>query len=263
MRVHVLETGRLRANETFLRAEGWGPAILRRRADVEFPVYCFVVEHPEGTFAIDSGLGARVGIARWQQRCVPTVVEGPEPIDVAMRARGLDPAAVSRVILTHLDWDHVGGVGRLPRAEPLVHRPEYAAATGRMGALRYKRQLWPRSFTPTLFELDGEPCGPFPRSRALTRSGDVRVVGLPGHSPGQVGVVLHAQDSVLFFAADHILRRDWFLEDYEAGRLLGLGIFSPQEARETSGRVHRFVDETDAILLPSHDADVPARLAGW
>jgi N-acyl homoserine lactone hydrolase len=263
MRVHVLETGRLRANETFLRADGWAPAILRRRADVEFPIYSFVVEHPEGTFAIDAGLGARVQVARWQQRCVPSVLDGPVPIDVAMRARGLDPAAVSRVILTHLDWDHAGGVGRLPGAEVLVHRAEYAAATGRMGAIRYKRELWPPAFAPTLFELDGEAWGPFGRTRALTRRGDVRLVGLPGHSAGQVGVVLHAHDSVLLFAADHMLRRDWFLEDYDAGRLLGLGIFHPQQARETSRRVRRLLDEMDAILLPSHDGDVPARLAGW
>jgi len=36
----------------------------------------------------------------------------------------------------------------------------------------------------------------------------------------------------------------------------------PQQAREKSG-VHRLVEDTDAILLPSHDSDLPARLAGW
>ncbi len=123
MKVHVFETGRLRSNQTFMRAQGWAPGLLRRRIDVEFPIYSFLIEHPEGVFAVDTGLGRRVHVPRWQRRLVPTVVSGPLAMDDAMRRQGLDPATVSRVILTHLDWDHVGGVDRFPRADVLVHRP--------------------------------------------------------------------------------------------------------------------------------------------
>jgi len=261
VRFHVFETGRLRSNQTFMRAQGWAPGLLGRRVDVEFPVYSFLVEHPEGMLAIDTGLGRRVDVPRWQQRFVPTVVSGPLPIDDAMRRRGLDPAAVSRVILTHLDWDHAGGVDRFPRAEVFVHRPEHESATGRLGAARYETRAWPRSFSPTLYDLEPEAFGPFPASLPLTERGDVRVIPLPGHTAGQVGVVVSTAEATLVFAADHVLRRDWFVEDHAAGRLLGLGIFHPREARETSRRLHRFLEDTGAVLLPSHDDQVPERLA--
>jgi glyoxylase-like metal-dependent hydrolase (beta-lactamase superfamily II) len=259
--IHAFETGRLRSNETFMRAQGWGPALLRRRVDVEFPVYSFLIEDPDGDLAIDTGLGRRVHVPRWQRRFVPTVVSGPVTMHDAMRQRGLDPASVSRVILTHLDWDHAGGVDRFPHAEILVHRPEYESATGRAGAVRYQTHAWPPRFSPTLYDLEPEPFGPFPASLALTERGDVRLVPLPGHSAGQVGVVVATDDATLVFGADHALRRDWFLEDYAAGRLLGLGIFDPRAARETSRRLHRFVEDTGAVLLPSHDDQVPERLA--
>lgn len=261
MKIHVFETGRLRSNQTFLRAQGWASGLLRRRVDVEFPVYSFVVEHPEGMFAIDTGLGRRVHVPRWQQRFVPTVVSGPVAMGDAMRERGLDPAAVSRVILTHLDWDHVGGVSCFPRAEVLVHRREYESATGRLGGVRYQPRLWPAGFSPALYELEPDAFGPFPTSLRLTDRGDVRVIPLPGHSAGQVGVVVSTGDTTLVFAADHLLRQDWFLDDYAAGRLLGLGIFHPRDARETSRRLHRLTQVTGAVLLPSHDSEVPARLA--
>ncbi len=260
MKVHVLQTGTLRGNETFMRAQGWPAGLLRRRADRAFPVYSFVVEHPDGAIAIDAGLAAGVVVARWQRRFVPTVIDGPRPLQDVIHARGLDPAAVTRVILTHLDWDHVGQVGCFPNAEILVHRPEHEAATARSGAIRYKTDLWPAAFTPTLYDLGDDPYGPFPHSLALTERGDVRLVPLPGHSAGQVGVVVHDDDTKLLFAADHVLRHDWFVEDHAAGRHLGLGIFYPHQARETSHRLHRFLADTNAILLPSHDSDVPARL---
>ncbi len=266
MTIHMFETGRLRSNQTFMRAQGWGPALLQRRVDVEFPVYSFLIEHPEGNLAIDTGLGRRVHVPRWQRRVVPTVVSGPVTMDDAMRQRGLDPASVSRVILTHLDWDHAGGVDRFPDAEILVHRPEYESATGRAGAVRYQTRAWPPRFSPTLYDLEPEPFGPFPASLALTEQGDVRLVPLPGHSAGQVGVVVSTDGTTLVFGADHVLSQDWFLEDYAAGRLLGLGIFDRRAARETSRRLHRFLEDTGAVLLPSHDDQLPERLAaatGW
>jgi glyoxylase-like metal-dependent hydrolase (beta-lactamase superfamily II) len=259
--IHVFETGRLRGNETFMRAQGWAPALLKRRIDLEFPVYSFLIEHPEGVFAIDTGLGRRVDVPGWQRRTVPTMVGGPLAMDGAMRRRGLDPADVSHVILTHLDWDHAGGVERFPGAEVLVHRPEYESATSRLGGVRYQTRAWPDGFSPTLYDLEREPFGPFPTSLTLTRRGDLRLVPLPGHSAGQVGVVVTTEAATLVFAADHVLRQDWFIEDYAAGRLLGLGIFQPRDARETSRRLHRLIEDTGAILLPSHDDEVPQRLA--
>jgi len=89
----------------------------------------------------------------------------------------------------------------------------------------------------------------------------VRVVPTPGHSIAQIGVIVETDGVAMFFAADHVLRQDWFLDDYAAGRLLGLGAFFPEPAKETSRRVHRFLEQQPTVFLPSHDAETPARLA--
>jgi glyoxylase-like metal-dependent hydrolase (beta-lactamase superfamily II) len=260
IRIHTFETGRLVGNETFLRGEGW-TSLLRRRRDYEFPAYSFVVEHPDGLIAIDTGMTGRAGSPRphVERRFVPRPIAGQE-IGPAMRAGGLDPADVRRVILTHLDWDHAGGLAHFPGAEVLVHRPEHEFAATRVGRWRYEPHLWPADFTPTVYDLDPEPYGPFPASKALTDDGSVRIVPLPGHSIGQVGVIVRCGDLRLLFAADHLLRQDWFLEDCQAGRLLGLGIFFAMQARETSRRIHDFIESVPTVLVPSHDDEAPARL---
>jgi N-acyl homoserine lactone hydrolase len=263
MRVHVIKTGRLVGNETVMRGEGWS-SVFRRRRRYEFPAHCFVIEHPEGHIAIDTGLPKNVRLPA-SQRLVSApspLIEAGEEIGPQMRAAGLDSEDVRRVVLTHLDRDHTGGLEYFPHSEVLVHRREHEFAQKFMGKWRYQPKLWPSWFGPSLYDLDPEPYGPFPESKTLTKSGDVRLVPIPGHSIGQVAVIVQMGDVGLFFAADHALRQDWFVEDYDAGRLPMLGaLFFPKIAAETSRRLHRFLEEVPTVFIPSHDSDAPARLA--
>jgi N-acyl homoserine lactone hydrolase len=259
VRVHVFETGRLIGNRTFLRGRGWS-SLLRPAEPFEFPVHCYVLEHPDGLIAIDTGLREGVRVPRAQRRFVPRPIVAPEEtIGARMRAKGLRPEDVSTVVVTHLDWDHAGGLGAFPNAKVMVHRPEYEFARSAMGRMRYQPRLWPGDLRPALYDLEPVPYGPFPQSRALTNG--VQLVPLAGHSIAQVGVIVQSDHHAVLFAADHMLRADWFEEDYRAGNLLGLGIFFPELARETSRRIHRFTQDTPTVLLPAHDAGAPARLA--
>ena len=259
--VHVIDTGRLVANRTFLRGEGF-TSLMRRVELVEFPALAYVVEHAEGLVVIDTGLGAHIPGPRSVRGFppAPTTTRDQE-IDAGMRRHGLDPRDVRLVVLTHLDTDHTGGVRHFPHAEVLVHRREHDFARTRIGRYRYRPSLWPADFAPTLYELDPEPCGPFASSRAITRSGDMRLVPIPGHSPGQVAVAYERDGVTLLFAADHMLRADWFAEDLAAGRLLMLGAFGKSDARMTSLRLQEFIRDRPTVLLPAHDADAARRLA--
>ncbi len=261
VRLHAIETGRLVGNLTFLRGERWS-SLLRRPVGLEFPVYSFILEHPAGLIAIDTGIGPGVQSPRprIQRRFVPDPVER-RAIGPAMRSAGLEPADVRQVILTHLDWDHAGGLAEFPAARVLVHGPEWKFAQTRFGRTRFEPGLWPAGFVPTLYELDADPLGSFPASLPITPEGEVRIVPLPGHTPGHVGVVVRAEGSTILLCGDHVLRADWFAEDYEAGRLLGLGIWNAGPARETSRRIHEFALTESALLIPSHDAETPLRLS--
>ena len=143
----------------------------------------------------------------------------------------------------------------------LVHRPEYEFAQTRLGRARYRPSLWPEHFAPDLYELKDEPFGPFPASRSVTSAGDLRLVPIQGHSPGQVAVAYDTGDLTLLFSADHMLRADWFAEDLRAGRLIMMGAFGRNDARQTSERLRQFVGQRPVLLLPAHDSAAPARLA--
>ena len=260
--VHVFETGRLRANKTFLRGEGFS-SLLRPVESIEFPALAFVIEHPEGLVAIDTGLSGDVTTPRRFRGFspAPTTIGHELEIGAQMRRRGLDPADVRWVVLTHLDWDHTGGLHHFPAAEVLVHRPEHEFARTWLGRARYRPSLWPDHFEPRLYALEEEPVGPFPASRAVSSTGDLRIVPIPGHAPGQVAVVYETGGETLLFSADHMLRADWFIEDLAAGRTIMLGAFGQSDARVTSLRLQAFIRERPTVVLPAHDSQAPARLA--
>lgn len=258
--VHAIDTGRLVANGTFLRGEGFA-SLLRRVDLIEFPALAYVIEHAEGLIVIDTGLGAHVPKPRTLRGFPPTPsTTADQEIATRMRQRGLDPREVRLVVLTHLDTDHTGGLRHFPDAEVLVHRREHDFARTRVGRLRYQPRSWPPDFVPTLYDLKADPYGPFAASHAVTRSGDVRIVPIPGHSPGQIAITYDLEGVTLLFAADHMLRADWFAEDLAAGRLLMLGVYAKQDARETSLRLQEFIRQRPTVLLPAHDADAPSRL---
>lgn len=255
MLVHAIQAGTLTGNRAFLRSSSV-LGLLAPSRPVEFPVLAYAIEHPDGLVLVDTGMDVPPPrVQRSLRRIAPEPSIAPgQDIASGLRGRGLDPGAVTTVVVTHLDWDHVGGVGAFPRARVLVHRLEMAFAGTRLGRMRVQPERWPESFAPELVDLDGPPLGPFAASRTVVDG--ISLVPLPGHSPGQAGVVVEDDGPPLLLCADHVLSLEWF----EEGRALGQ--FMPRVTRDTSARVERFVREWSAVLLPAHDAGAPARLAG-
>ena len=107
-------------------------------------------------------------------------------------------------MLTHLHTDHAGGLHHFPDNEILVTRSELEFGSGLRGRLRgyVANKHWPAWFRPTVLDLEPEPFGPFPQSLRLTEAGDVTLVPVPGHTPGQIGVLVEDGDHTVFLAGD-------------------------------------------------------------
>ena len=262
MGVLAIQTGRLTANETLWRS-GSLSSLLRRKEEITFPATFFVLERSEGLVAVDSGIDSRAKTPRALQRIVPAPSAGPQDeAGPRMASAGLEAAEIGTVLATHLDWDHIGGVRHFPNATVHVHREDHKWATGFRAKGRTLPKLWPESFQPRLFELESAPYGPFARSAGVPGLEGIRIVPLPGHTPGQVGFVVDDGNRRLFFCGDHMLRVDWFEENFASGRKRALLEFSGKAGTDTSERVHTLAEESDVVMIPSHDPDAH-RAAGF
>lgn len=194
MKVHKLTAGRVRGPR---RPRGARRYLQLEWSDATFPVNAFLIEHPQGLCLVDAGqcaAAARPGyLPRWHPFVRILRFElGPED-EVAAQIRGLGYTAsdIRWVVLTHLHPDHVGGLAPFTSSTVIVSAREWQRASGLGGRLLgYVPQQWPREITPQLVRIDGRPVGPFAASLDLVDDGSVRLVPLPGHTPGQIGVLV-------------------------------------------------------------------------
>jgi N-acyl homoserine lactone hydrolase len=177
-------------------AAGMGLAGDRIRAPMPF----YVIEHPEGVALFDCGLHADMTDAQDGYRRAlagqgMNVEVSPEELPAArLQALDLDPSRVRWVVLSHLHFDHAGGLHQFPNATVVVQRREWDAG--------FDDDLAARYFLPrTYFDL-GHRVVTIEGEHDLFGDGAVTCIPSYGHTPG------HQSLRVRSGAGDHILTAD-------------------------------------------------------
>jgi N-acyl homoserine lactone hydrolase len=269
VKIHAIQTGTVAITTAWREGVGHGKrrllnAIVDREWTEPLPIYAFAIEHAEGVIVVDTGEDARASrrsyFARWHPglRAFREWVEPQEEIGPQLQRLGISANDVRQVVLTHLHTDHAGGLHHFPDNEILVTRTELEFASGLPGRMRgyVANKRWPDGFTPTAVELEPEPFGPFPQSLRLTDAGDVTLVPLPGHTPGQIGVVVDTGDHTVFIAGDSSYTQELMLR----GKPDGVGADEDAE-RLTHERIRAFSAAHPTVYLVAHDPETGVRLA--
>jgi N-acyl homoserine lactone hydrolase len=269
MKIHTIQTGAVALTASWREGVGHGRrrllnTLLDREWTEPLPIYAFAIEHPDGVIVVDTGETARVAepgyFPRWSpffRFAVRERVEPEEEIGPQLERLGIGRSDVRRVVMTHLHTDHAGGLHHFPNNEILASRREMEYAAGLRGRLRgYVNRPWPEWFDPTLVDLPPAPFGPFPASLPLTKAGDVTLVPAPGHTPGQLAVIVEENDHSVFIAGDSSYTEDAMLR----GAVDGVGA-DEQAERLTHERIRTYAAATPTVYLPSHDPETADRLA--
>jgi glyoxylase-like metal-dependent hydrolase (beta-lactamase superfamily II) len=250
--------------------------------------HCVLIETPERLVLVDTGFGLRdvaeprarlsrffLGLLRPEFREEMTAVR-------QIARLGLDPADVRDIVLTHLDFDHAGGLDDFPQAT--VHllaaeeRSAVAQAT-RLDRMRYRPQQWSsRPRWHTYRPGEGDSWLGFSAVRQLDGlSPEILMVPLIGHTLGHTGVaidlgerwLLHAGDAY-FYAAEMSATRpycppglrvyQWLMQKHGPARMWNQDRLR-RLRRSQRDRVRVFCshDVTEFERLSGRSARVPAR----
>ncbi len=267
MKIHAIQTGFVRIKTA--QVEGRGHGLPRRLAIFTdrnwtgwLPTYAWAIDTREGVIVVDTGQGAHLlesgkslhPFVRWE---VVFRIDREQEIGPRLRALGIGPRDVKRVILTHLHMDHDGGLAHFPDSEILAAPGELKTASGFAGRLRgYLPQRWPSWFDPKPLDLAAEKFGPFSASRRLTEAGDVVAVGTPGHTADHISVIVQDGGTAYFLAGDTSYNEELML----AGLLDGVSA-DEQVAGATLDAIRRFTEGRPTVYLPTHDPKAAGRLA--
>lgn len=233
--IRPIRVGECDVTEEVAFQDRWGEG----KATRKFVLYVWLIEGGERPVLVDTGPNPRYVEAfnRATASYIPGGIRQKPEEDtlVALRRAGVEPEAVSRVIVTHCHGDHYDYFGAFPNARFVVNKVEFERSRG--------------GLAPEVLEALAR------RPEALQLVGDeevlpgIRTVPLGCHSEGSQGVLVRTWLGPVLLCGDVA----YLYENLEANRPIRSP--DPKACLEAMARIRALAD----IALPAHDPEVLER----
>ncbi len=270
--IRIIETGKIQCRPSMLQQPADRPIWLRRlrvlsdRSWAEpIPVQVFLISHPEGNILFDTGLSPHCKDKDYFPSWMPTFrltsrfdINESQGIDVQLREKGIEPKDLKAVIVSHLHYDHSGGLPDLADAPIFLLEGDYEAFKEPLhatfeGATPHQ---WPKNFDPSFLKAAaGAGIGPFEQTYPVTTDGKVVAVQTPGHVPGHCSLIVFAKDATYFLTGDATYSQEYLDRELTDGVTA-----TPMQAVDTVRKIKELARQMPLVILPAHDKDSKRRL---
>lgn len=204
-----------------------------RRKPIRFHANCVLIKHPEeGYVLFDTGYSARFYevTRKWPEKmqalATPATIAKSWSIVAQLEEKGITHEEIKHLVISHYHADHICGLKDFPKSKLYSDKSAYRQIKklNRFSAIRKGliKKLLPEdlseriNFFETLKKVEREDVFGFHYD--FFGDGSIRVVLLPGHARGQVGLILNeGQANHAFLAADGF----WLTRSLEVDKLPG------------------------------------------
>jgi len=180
--------------------------------------HCLLLETEQGLVLIDTGFGRRDVEAPYSRLSPFFIVANNIQFDrkytaiAQIEKLGFSARDVRHIVLTHLDFDHAGGLEDFPEATVHVMQSEIDTARDRQGFVasrRYRPRQWDEVKHWQYYNTGGEPWFGFEAVRDLVGlPPEILLIPLIGHTWGHAGVAINTSDGWLLNCGDAYFYRD-------------------------------------------------------
>ncbi|MBD2465128.1 MBL fold metallo-hydrolase [Oscillatoria sp. FACHB-1407] len=240
-----------------------------RSLTAQLVCHCLLVETNQGLVLIDTGFGLQ-DVTSPYQRLSPFFIHvngirfnRKDTAIAQVEQLGFSARDVRHIVLTHLDFDHAGGLEDFPEATVHVMQPEMEAVRDRHGFItrqRYRPQQWDEVRQWRHYTASGEPWFGFEAVRQLEGlPPEILFIPLAGHTKGHAGIAIQTSNGWLLHAGDAYFYR----HEMDAQYRCTPGLRAYQTLMEVNramrlynqNRLRELVrDRHDVTLFCSHDA---------
>lgn len=241
---------------------------------IDFPSMCGLIRHPEqGWILFDTGYAEHFYSATRHlpqslyRLALPISLPEEQTLLVQLQAMGVHREEIKWVIVSHYHGDHIAGLRDFPNArfiasrkdsddiQALLNKPWRATLQGKLPGL-LPDDYFQRLIYADTFKLRSLPAwmSPFTEGFDLLGDGSLLAVALPGHSHGQLGLLMpDANGRPVFLVADAC----WSLPACREGRLPAalarLATANQNDYKETFMKLAELAKrESEMPILPSH-----------
>lgn len=172
---------------------------------VALPLQCFLIDHHDGLVLFDTGIDPsiisdkhyiRQAIGRFLlPRIFRLHVRESNRIDHVLAGEGVAAGDVRVAVISHLHFDHVGGIAQLPQAQLLVSDREWAILSDphpeREWILREHIEIDAAKWRQISFEPTDDPLFEgFDGIYDVAGDGSMILLPTPGHTPGSLSMLI-------------------------------------------------------------------------
>jgi glyoxylase-like metal-dependent hydrolase (beta-lactamase superfamily II) len=221
---------------------------------------CLIIESKDGIILVDSGIGqAQMEFGKRnkiQDFIIGTQYDEKQTMIHQLKARGIKREDVKHIFVTHLDYDHAGGVMDFPEATLHLLKDEWEVANfseDKRDIFRYKRYLWQNQKKVEIY--DGGELWKRKTKKIQLRGIEEKLFVIPllGHTKGHAGLFIEKENTI--FAGDAFMNHRQILDNYES-RLLKIynkiTCYNLDQYYETIDQI-RFFHKEEIKILNSHD----------
>lgn len=217
-------------------------------ATIPIPVY--VIEHEKGLVLMDTGIKSGAyddafGALGDEAIKIKLEASPAQRPDRQLRKLGFSPDDVTHIVITHLHMDHTGAVDLFPNAQLYIGPGEFEWAENPTEETRHIFD-W-----ETIENIRGRNPILIPESGLdLFNDGSIHVFRAPGHTPGQLAILVHLKQDTFLLPSDAAHMRlsiDELIPD-------GLAWDFPISV-ETLKLLGRLRDQHDAKVWITHDPE--------
>ena len=264
--VHVFSTGKAYQHKEH-RYGSWMPKMLWALVSqswIEIPINVYVIEHRDGLILFDTGLDPAIksnpkyiagAIERFfLRRLFRLEIHTEDTLSNHLKKLGYTAKDVTKVIVSHLHFDHTGGIKEVPQADLLVSSEAWQQLSGphpeRDFILREHIQLPSAKWQQIEFEPTDDPLlAPFGGSYDVMGDGTMVLLPTPGHTHGDMSLLLRSSGwPPLLFASDLTYETDLLMRD----QIPGTG--DREQLKSSYAKVRALKEKLpDLLILPAHD----------
>ena len=265
VRFWLLDTGYCTASEHHLMRGG-------EHKTVKTHALVVLIEHPRaGWILFDTGYAPRLLEAfksfpfQIYRAITPVKTRSDWSAVAQIEKLGLEPKDISKVIVSHFHADHISGLRDFATSSVIASREALEDVRGKSGLAALRRAFVPKLMPDSLDQFvlidrfDSAALGPFGATHDVFNDGSLRLLRLPGHARGQLGLLAQTTIGPVLFAADGAWLSAAVRENRPPAALALRLVGDPRVTVETIHKLHEFAQAHPEVwIVPSHCPEVAA-----
>jgi glyoxylase-like metal-dependent hydrolase (beta-lactamase superfamily II) len=239
-----------------------------KNKNIKFHALWVLILHPDfGYILYDTGYTRRFYDAtkRFPNNIYALItkvfVEEKDEIKHQLLSNNISPLDIKHIIISHFHADHIGGLKDFPNARIYSSKTAYeyfkkipdiiAFSKGilkelvpedieqRIEFIEEKSKIHSNEYFDSTYDLFGDET--------------MNLIPLPGHAPGQMGLMAESEKAKYLFIADACWLSKSFEENILPNKLTKLIIHSWADLKDTQNIIHEFFKKNPAVkIIPTH-----------